>query len=162
MNMCDMSHSYVWHDSYIRVTHTYHACKVSFKGIQSLIEMHTCETTYSYAWHASFICVTWLIHMRDMTHSYVWHDLFICVTCLIHTYKFATWLIHTRRVRSPLRAFKAFSTSPSTKIGGAGTMPPRISSHVTQVSGSCLIWNESCHIHRFSVDQDSQGRYCAA
>ena len=66
--MCDMTHSYVWHDSFICVTR--------------LINM--CDMTRSYVWHDSFICVTWLIHMCDMTDSYVRHDSFICVKWLIH------------------------------------------------------------------------------
>jgi len=58
IHMCDMTHSYVWHDSFICVTWL----------------IHMCDKTHSYVWHDSFICVTWLIHMCDMTHSYVWHD----------------------------------------------------------------------------------------
>ena len=67
--MYDMSHSYVWHDSFLCVTW--------------LIHMY--DMTHSYvwreAWHDSFTRVTWEI----MTHSYVWQDLFICATWLIHT-----------------------------------------------------------------------------
>jgi len=78
IHMCDLTHSYVWHDSFI----------------------HICDMTCSYVCHDSFIRVTWLIHMCDMTHLYVWHDSFIihqalqlqhvwrdsfiCVTRLIH------------------------------------------------------------------------------
>ena len=62
-----MTHSYVWHDSFICVTWL----------------IHMCDMTHSYVWHDSFICVTWLIHMYDMTHSYAWRDSFICVTWLI-------------------------------------------------------------------------------
>jgi len=58
--MCDMTHSYVWHDSFLCVTW--------------LIPM--CDMTHSYVWHDSLICVSWLINMWDMTHSYVWHDSF--------------------------------------------------------------------------------------
>jgi len=50
IHMCDMTHSYVRHDSFI------------------------CVICHSWQWQGSFICVTWLIHMCDMTHSYVWHD----------------------------------------------------------------------------------------
>ena len=57
IHICDMTHSYVWHDSFICVTW--------------------------YVWHNSFISVTWLIHMCDTTHSYVWHDSFTCAACLI-------------------------------------------------------------------------------
>ena len=66
---CDMTHSYVRHDSFIRVTW--------------LID--TFDMTRAYVWHDSFILVTWLIHACDMTHSYVWHDLFMRVTWLMHT-----------------------------------------------------------------------------
>jgi len=44
-NMCDMTHSYVWHDSFICVTWL----------------IHMCDMTHSYVWHDSFICVTWLM-----------------------------------------------------------------------------------------------------
>ena len=68
--MSDMTHLYVWHDSFICVTrliHTHRRC--------------LCLQV----WRDSFICVTCLIRMCDMTHLYVWHDSFICVTWLIHT-----------------------------------------------------------------------------
>ena len=59
-----MTHSYVWHDSFMCVT---------WLG-------HMCDVTRSYVWLDSFICATWLVHLRDMTRSHVWHDSFICVT----------------------------------------------------------------------------------
>ena len=78
--MCDMTHSCMWHDSCMRVTRP----------------IPMCDMTHSYVWHDSCICVTWPIHMCDMTHPYVWliqicdmthsdvwHDSFICVTLLI-------------------------------------------------------------------------------
>ena len=102
--MCDMTHSCVWHDSFIRVTWLIHVWHDSFICVTWLI--HMCAMTHSYMSHNSFICVTWLIHMCDMTHSYVWHDSFICVPWLIHmcdmTHSYVwhdsficeTWLIH--------------------------------------------------------------------
>jgi len=101
--MCDITHSYVWHDAVIYVTR----------------RIHMCDTTHSYVWHDSFICVKWRnhmcdttqsyqhvcthtvrhgnrhlvssnpvmtrrIHTYDMTHSYVWHDAIIS-TCM-HTH----------------------------------------------------------------------------
>ena len=66
--MCDMTHSHMWHDSFIYVTWL----------------THMCDMTHSYVWHDWFIYVTWLIHMCDMTHSYMWHDSFIYVTWLMH------------------------------------------------------------------------------
>ena len=96
--MCDMTHPYVWHDSFICVTWL----------------IHMFDMTQLYVWHDSFICVTWLIYMCDMTNSYVnalttycntlqhspshgeqdyrvnstapcmWYDSFICLIWLIH------------------------------------------------------------------------------
>jgi len=102
---CDMTHSYVWYDSFIRVTWL----------------IHMCDMTHSYVWHDSFICMTviflaWLIPVCDKTRSYMWHDSFICLTWLVvdpvrkrggfqsyvcHcpfirvTVIFVAWLIHT-------------------------------------------------------------------
>jgi len=53
IHMCDMTHSYVWHDSFICVTWL----------------IHMCDMTHSYVWHASFISV-WH-DLYDMTHSHV-------------------------------------------------------------------------------------------
>ena len=51
IHMCDMAHSYVWHDPFICVTWP----------------IHMCDMTHSYVWHDPFICVTWPIHMCDTT-----------------------------------------------------------------------------------------------
>jgi len=66
IRMCDTTHSYVCHDSFICVTWP----------------IHMRDMTHSYVWHDSFKCVTWRIHMCDMTYSYVWHASFTCVTWL--------------------------------------------------------------------------------
>ena len=106
IRMHRMTHSYLWHASFICVTltHTY-MWHDSLIYVTCLI--HTCDMTHSYVWHASFIRVTWLMHVCDMTLSYVWHDAFICVTWL-YTYDTTqlyewhdscicvTWLIHMR------------------------------------------------------------------
>jgi len=42
-HLCGMTHSYVWHDSFICVTWL----------------IHMCDMTHSYVWHDSFICVAW-------------------------------------------------------------------------------------------------------
>jgi len=57
--VCHITLSYVWHDSFIRVTwllHTYF--------------WNACNMTLWYLRRDSFICVTCLLHM--------WHDSFIC------------------------------------------------------------------------------------
>jgi len=76
IHMCDMTHSFVLHDSFIVVIWLIH--------MRGMAYVCMCDTTHSYVWHDSFICVTWLIHMCDMTHSYVSHDACMCVTRLIH------------------------------------------------------------------------------
>ena len=68
IHVCDMTHSCVWHDSFMCVTWLIHVWDM----------IHSC------VWHDPFMCVTWLIHVCDMTHSCVWHDSFTCVTWLIH------------------------------------------------------------------------------
>jgi len=77
VRVCDMTHSYMWHDSFICVTWL----------------IHMCDMTHSYVWHDSFICVTWLIHawkasfvcdMRHVTHL-------SCVTCPIPMWHDSLW-----------------------------------------------------------------------
>jgi len=70
---CDMTHSYVWRDSFMCVTWL----------------VHICDMTHSHVWDYSSMCVTyliqandkrhscvWLIHTCDMTHACVWLDSF--------------------------------------------------------------------------------------
>jgi len=96
-HMCDMTHSYVWHDSFICVTWLIHMCDMTHLYVwhDSLIcvtwHVHVCDTTHSYAWHASFIFVAWPIHIYDMIHSYVRRD-----SCM-----YVTWLIHTNDMTHP-------------------------------------------------------------
>jgi len=65
IHMCDMTHLYVWYDSFI------------------IVDLLLCPVTRCVVDH-SFTSATWLSHMWDMTHSYVRHDSFICETWLIH------------------------------------------------------------------------------
>jgi len=84
--MCDMTHSYVWHDPLICVTRPTHMCDMTHSYVWHdpficvTRPVHMCDTTHSYVWHDPLICVTWPTHMCDMTHSHVWHDTLICVT----------------------------------------------------------------------------------
>jgi len=106
----DMTHSYLWHYSFLSVTLL--LCVI--KLIQYII-IHICKYIYIYIydkthshgwydwhsgsrarwkqisycsmlplWYDAFTCVTWLFHMCDMTHSYVWQDTFTCEIWLIH------------------------------------------------------------------------------
>jgi len=90
IQMCDMTHSHVRHDSFICVTWLIHMLwHDSFICATWLI--HKCDMTHSYVRHDSFICVTWLILMCDMTHPHVWHDSFICTTWLIQKCDMSRW-----------------------------------------------------------------------
>ena len=51
--LCDITHSYVWYDSFTYKTWL----------------MCTCDMTRSHVQHDSFIRATWLIHACDKTHS---------------------------------------------------------------------------------------------
>ena len=90
IHMCDMTHSHVWHDSFTCGTWLIHVCDMihsrvrhdSFICVTWLV--HVCDMTRSRVRHDSFKCMTWLIHMFDMIHSHVRHDSFICGTWLIH------------------------------------------------------------------------------
>jgi len=108
--MCDMTHSYVWHDAFICVTW----------------RIHMCDMTHSYVWHDSRKRVTTLIHMCDMTHSYVWHDSFICVTCLNYirdmTHSHMIWLF----------------TSVICKGGGSGMWLGPF--HMYDMTFKCVTW----------------------
>jgi len=84
--MCDMTHSYVWHDSLICVTWLTHTCTWLIRRASAAAVI---------ALHDSFIRVTWLIrralaaatlesHYSWLTHTCdITHDSIIVVTCLI-------------------------------------------------------------------------------
>jgi len=88
LQVCDMTHSNVCNDSFVR-GHD------SFICVPWLIHMQhdsfVCVPWPIHVWPDSFVYVSWLLHMRDMTHLYACHDYFICVTWLIHTRAMATW-----------------------------------------------------------------------
>ena len=111
--MWDMTHLYVWRDSFVRATWLIHIYSYmwhdSFIRVTWLI--YTCGVTYQ----CRFICVTWLalelivvafyiwsiyllqywcsvIYMCGMTYLYVWHDPCIPATWLIHIHSCVTWL----------------------------------------------------------------------
>jgi len=70
---CDMPHSYVCHDSVIRVT-----CLVNM-----------CDMTHSKAWHDSFSQVTWRILMDESWRTYV----------MAHVYEsWHTYMSHGARI----------------------------------------------------------------
>jgi len=101
IHVCDMTHSCVWHDSFICVTWLTHVCDMTHAYICALLcVMHTfvhyypqilsfghaCHHLFApqHVQYYSLICFTWLSHICDMTHSCAWHDSSMCVTWLIH------------------------------------------------------------------------------
>ena len=54
--MCDVTHLYVWHDSFICVTWL----------------IYMCDMIHLYVWHDSFICVTWLSGEREGNFERLW------------------------------------------------------------------------------------------
>jgi len=92
IHMCNMTHLYVWHDSFICVAWLIHMCYLT----HSYVRDHSFILSLVY----SFVCALCLIrigfsvgacilnfvislHTWNMTHSYVWRDTFICVTWFI-------------------------------------------------------------------------------
>jgi len=95
---CDMTHSYVWLDSFICVPWVIHMCVKAhsyvFHATQGSTSIWNAAVRWhdsSYTWLHHFICVswlciclTWLMHLCDKTHACVWHDSCMCVTRLMH------------------------------------------------------------------------------
>jgi len=82
IHTCDMTHSYMWHDSFVHVTWLIPTCDVislvcsceasyhSFKctRLHDSSRLMTCDMTHSYMWHDSF---TWYMHHDSLT-SCMW------------------------------------------------------------------------------------------
>jgi len=111
IHVWDITHSYVWHDSFILEKCLIHMWDMPHSHVRhdSFIRdtqrIHTCVPGMPLCAIAS---VTWLIHMCDMTHShvwhahsYVWHDSFICVTWFIYVWRILTCLINTCDLKMP-------------------------------------------------------------
>ena len=112
VSLCDMTHSYMCHDSFICVTWLIYMCDMTYSFVWHdwfrIFMYKTWLFPYSYVWHdasrihmwdmthSAFTCVhdLFLIHMCDMTHSFVWHDSCICVTwfiCICHMTHSYVW-----------------------------------------------------------------------
>jgi len=102
MRTCDMTHSYVWHDSFVCVTRLilmrdmtlsyemtdFHVLNLFFFGkflfSNAAVRSVECVCEKTKERRDLFVCMTWLKHMCDMTHSNVWPD--ICV--YVYTYMY--------------------------------------------------------------------------
>jgi len=83
--MCDLPHSYLWHDTFIHVTWLNPVCDTNPSYASSLLFIFFPPSSWLlfFLRRDSFICVIGPIHICYMTHSCVWHDVFRCVTWLI-------------------------------------------------------------------------------
>jgi len=107
--MCDMTHTYVWHDSFTCVwrnsftcvwrescAYVWHDERMRAWLHAEILTPAVTWLSHMCVWRDSFTCVTWLIYMFGMTHAYVWHDLFTCVwhddrVCVAFYSDFDTW-----------------------------------------------------------------------
>jgi len=71
IHTCEVTHSYVWNDSFMHVTWLIHVCDMTHAYFELGSANQRCHDV-KHSHH-----MTWLIHTSDMTHSYVWKDSFI-------------------------------------------------------------------------------------
>jgi len=102
--MCDMTRFYVWHDTFLCVSHSYGgALTLKWSPFYHAQKISMCDMTHSNVylltcakdgvWHDSFLCEIVSIPTCDMTHFYVWHDSFQCVSTNMRKRWCVTWLI---------------------------------------------------------------------
>jgi len=78
----DMTHSSVWHDSFIRIIQLMHMSQthwvmihgVCHVPIESWLVLHWCDMSHLRVRRDAFTRATWLIHTCDVTHSTARHD----------------------------------------------------------------------------------------
>jgi len=83
-SICDMTPSYMRHDSFMYMTWLIHVCDMtplymsrdSFSHTASGFAHAYSDLDLQWESHDSFMCVTWLIHVCDMTHLYLWRHSF--------------------------------------------------------------------------------------
>jgi len=129
IDICDMTHWHMWHDSLTYVTWLIDICDMthlhmwhdSLTYVTWLI--YICDMTNWLMWHDSFTYVTWLIDICDMTHLHMWHD----------SLTYVTWLIYMCQSIMP-----HVEMSHVTRVTSQCVCAVDLVSHVTHV-------NESCH-----------------
>jgi len=153
--MCDMTHSYMWHDSLMHVTWLIDTCNMTY-GHPPLVFRCTlrdtcvcdmCAMTHPYLRHDSWIHVTWLIHTRDMTHGYsalgfgctLRDTRVICVWCVWHVMP---------HVMSRVTCMN--ESCPTSHIWTGHVtchIYQRVVSHVQMSHVTCM--DESCHMYEW-------------
>jgi len=90
--MCDLTHTFVWHDVYTRMT-----------WLNPI-----CDITPQYVWHDTFMQATWLIHTRHVTQILQKFDKWrLSILQILHSYgssivvdlqffKKTVWQVHWR------------------------------------------------------------------
>ena len=73
IHLCDMTHRYVRHDSFICGRHDALICVTRLLETCDMT-IDVCDMTHWCVWHDSSMLATWLIDTCDMTHWYVQHD----------------------------------------------------------------------------------------
>jgi len=157
IHVCDMSNSYMWHDS-PSVCMTWRiassVCHDSYTSVTCLL--HTCDMTrHLYVWHdSSSLCVTWLvISMCDMTHCYVCVERVLtrtasiprAGTCSTHTYaSFHTCVTHIST--SHTHTCHADMSAGVTRMNESCHTYEWVMSHVWMSYVTCM--NESHMSHR--------------
>ena len=88
IHLCDMTYSYVWHDSISNMTHllnmcvrVLHVCDMWHIDDMTHSYVNDIHVTYMYKSRDLYICD---LHMSHVTwHIYVWHVSYRCMTCYI-------------------------------------------------------------------------------
>ena len=119
IHVCDMTHSRVWHDSFLCVTWTTRD-RVCLLCVTWLIRVCPGDMTHLCLLQDSFMSVTWLIYMCDKTDSCVWQDSFIRVTWLIHTCDTTHSYVWLRSVLASVRTlfFSSLQSFEDVTTGG--------------------------------------------
>jgi len=85
MHMCDMTHLYAWHGSFIcliPLTRIGNSFDRDDKDVGELF-LQTCDITHPYGWHDSF--VLWRQIRRRTRSTSKWYGTFVRVTWLLYT-----------------------------------------------------------------------------
>ena len=156
VHVCDVTHSYVWHDS--------------FAYVVWLIQ--TCDTTHSCVWHDPFfldvydtsdktcvhVCVTWLVrmcgisrtngschthyvymmgshtpYMHDIAHSYVMYD----IGDMTH---YVTWRFHIWRMCDPTHSYMIHAVWHESLICVTWLIDLWSVWHDSLISEMCVTW----------------------
>jgi len=85
VDMCDMTHSHVWHDVIDMCDMASLTC-VTWVGDFAYTPriIRRCDMSHSHVWHNSFLWVTWLIPTCGIPPLRVWHDSLLCVCDMTH------------------------------------------------------------------------------